>query len=241
MKRRIKSAQSILWVLLLILSASCSKDEIQIVDQDTSWQMDNKYIEEDIREQLGIDPFTDLVYLGYYGNPYTQLEAINDLVNTTLVGKNELSFKVKVTKPYKEDIKVNLMKEDKLVTDFPEMAEGIPLFPSENCTFEGGVLKAGELETTVKLTIKDVEKLNNLSGYVMAIKLTMEGSHEHLAIARTRSAYFVKLNLSIRLNNIDSSNKKIEGKGFNKEISFKSDIRPDKLGSLNDGNFTANN
>ena len=75
------------------------------------------------------------------------------------------------------------------------MAEGIPLFPSENCTFEGGVLKAGELETTVKLTIKDVEKLNNLSGYVMAIKLTMEGSHEHLAIARTRSAYFVKLNL----------------------------------------------
>ena len=30
MKRRIKSAQSILWVLLLILSASCSKDEIQI-------------------------------------------------------------------------------------------------------------------------------------------------------------------------------------------------------------------
>ena len=59
MKRRIKSAQSILWVLLLILSASCSKDEIQIVDQDTSWQMDNKYIEEDIREQLGIDPFTD--------------------------------------------------------------------------------------------------------------------------------------------------------------------------------------
>lgn len=66
MKRRIKSAQSILWVLLLILSASCSKDEIQIVDQDTSWQMDNKYIEEDIREQLGIVPFTDLVYLGYY-------------------------------------------------------------------------------------------------------------------------------------------------------------------------------
>lgn len=55
MKRRIKSTQSILWVLLLILSVSCSKDEIQIVDQDTSWQMDNKYIEEDIREQLGID------------------------------------------------------------------------------------------------------------------------------------------------------------------------------------------
>ena len=221
MKRRIKSAQSILWVLLLILSASCSKDEIQIVDQDTSWQMDNKYIEEDIREQLGIDPFTDLVYLGYYGNPlYTVGGNQRPGKNTTLVGKNELSFKVKVTKPYKEDIKVNLMKEDKLVTDFPEMAEGIPLFPSENCTFEGGVLKAGELETTVKLTIKDVEKLNNLSGYVMAIKLTMEGSHEHLAIARTRSAYFVKLNLSIRLDNIDSSNKKIEGKGFNKEISF---------------------
>ena len=100
MKRRIKSAQSILWVLLLILSASCSKDEIQIVDQDTSWQMDNKYIEEDIREQLGIDPFTDLVYLGYYGNPYTQLEAINDLVNTTLVGKNELSFKVALQRRY---------------------------------------------------------------------------------------------------------------------------------------------
>lgn len=55
MKRRIKSTPSILWVLLLVLSASCSKDEIQIVDQDTSWQMDNKYIEEDIREQLGID------------------------------------------------------------------------------------------------------------------------------------------------------------------------------------------
>lgn len=126
MKRRIKSTPSILWVLLLVLSASCSKDEIQIVDQDTSWQMDNKYIEEDIREQLGIDPFTDLVYLGYYGKPYIQLEATNDLVSTTLVGKNELSFKVKVTKPYKEDIQVNLIKEDKLMADFPEMVEGIP-------------------------------------------------------------------------------------------------------------------
>ncbi|MBE7399767.1 DUF1735 domain-containing protein [Bacteroides fragilis] len=241
MKRRIKSTSSILWVLLLILSVSCSKDEIQIVDQDTSWQMDNKYIEEDIREQLGIDPFTDLVYLGYYGKPYTQLEATNDLENTTLVGKNELLFKVKVTKPYKEDIQVNLIKEDKLITDFPEMVEGLPLFPNESCTFEGSVLKAGEMETTVKLIIKDIQKLNNLSGYVMAIKLGMEGAHEHLAIARTRSTYFVKLNLSIRLDNIDSSNREIEGNGFNQELSFTSDIRPDRLGSLNDGNFTANN
>lgn len=111
MKRIIKSTPNILWVLLLTLTASCSKDEIQIVDQDTSWQMNNQYIEEDIREQLGIDPFTDLVYLEYYGKPYIQLKATNDLVSTTLEGENELSFKVKITKPYKEDVRFFLAKK----------------------------------------------------------------------------------------------------------------------------------
>lgn len=51
----------------------------------------------------------------------------------------------------------------------------------------------------------------------------------------------MKLNFFICLDNIDLSNKKIEGKGFNKEISFKLDICLDKLGLLNDGNFIVNN
>lgn len=98
------------------------------------------------------------------------------------MGKNEFLFKVKVMKFYKEDIKVNFMKEDKLVIDFLEMVEGIFFFLSENCIFEGGVLKVGELEIMVKLIFKDVEKLNNLLGYVMVIKLMMEGLYEYLVI-----------------------------------------------------------
>ncbi|NYI49043.1 DUF1735 domain-containing protein [Macellibacteroides fermentans] len=232
--------QVLLGACFLYSFSACNTNEVEVVQQDTSWQMDRKYIEEDIREQLGIDPFTNLAYLGYYDSPYLQINAKNDLSNTTIPNGTEYSVKVKLSNVYKENVTVSLVKDDNLMSQFPEKVEGISIFPEDTYSLEPAIVKAGETEAVFKITFKNLNKLNNNKGYVMALKLQIEGTHQNLQVAKTRVNYFVRMRVEIQLDNVDSSNMPIEGTLFNSNLTFESNIRPDKLGSLKDGDLTVN-
>lgn len=238
MNKIIAYAKNILYIGCLLFIASCGDDGVEVVSQDASWTIDNQYIEEDVREELGIDPFVDLVYFSYYNTPLKEVKANYDLEHVTVVGGNDFSFKVKITKPFKEDLTL------KLATDadaqFPMNVEEYAKVTDENCVFGTAVLKAGELETTIKFSFKDVDGLKELPGAVLALTLRIENQPERVAVSKSRAIFFMKVNTAIQLENIEAGNEPVDGELFNDIVTFESNVRPDKLGSLNDGNRTSN-
>lgn len=237
MNKIIIYAKSILCIGCLLFIASCGDDEVEVVSQDTSWTIDNQYIEEDVREELGIDPFVDLVYFSYYNTPLKEIKANYDLEHVTVVGGNDFSFKVRITKPFKEDLTL------KLATDadaqFPMNVEEYAKVADENCVFGTAVLKAGELETTIKFSFKDVDELKEMPGAVLALTLKIENQPERVAVSKSRAVFFIKVNTAIQIENIEASNEPIDGELFNDIVTFESD-RSRGLESLNDGDRKKN-
>lgn len=224
---------SILCLGCFLLITSCGDDGVEIVSQDTTWTMDNQYIEEDVREELGINPFVDLVYFNYYGTPVMSIKANYDLEHVTLVDGNDFSFKVKITKPFKEDVILKLAVNPD--AQFPENVEEYAKVAEDNCILGTAVLKAGELETTIKLSFKDPDQLKELPGAVLALTLKIDNQPEQLDVSQSRGTFFVKVNTAIQIENIEATNEPIEGELFNDNVTFESDIRPDKVNTLNDG------
>lgn len=238
MKKIIAYTKNIFFIGCLLIVASCGDDGVEVVSQDTSWTIDNQYIEEDIREELGIDPSVDLVYFSYYNTPLKEIKANYDLEHITLVGGNDFSFKVKITKPFKEDLTLKLaINAD---AKFPMNVEEYTKVTNENCVFGTAVLKAGELETTINFSFKDVDKLKELPGAVLALTLNIENQSERVAVSKSRATFFMKVNTAIQIENIEASNEPIEGELFNDIVTFSSDIRADKVSSLNDGDRKIN-
>lgn len=238
MNKIVTYAKNILCIGCILFIASCGDDGVEVVSQDTSWSIDNQYIEEDVREELGIDPYVDLVYFSYYNIPLKEIKANYDLEHVTVVDGNEFTFNVKITKPFNEDLTLRLAVDTD--AQFPMNVEEYAKVTDENCVFETAVLKAGELETTIKFSFKDVDELKELPGSVLALTLKIENQPERVAASKSRGVFFLKVDTTIQLENIEPSNEPIEGELFNDAVTFESDTRPDKLTSLNDGNRKTN-
>ncbi len=237
MNKIIAYAKCILCIGCILFIVSCGDDGVEVVSQDTSWTIDNRYIEEDIREELGVDPYVDLVYFSYYNVPLEEIKANYDLEHVTVVGGNDFSFKVKITKPFKDDLTLKLAVDAD--AKFPINVEEYAKVTDENCVFGTAVLKAGELETTIKFSFKDVDELKELPGAVLALTLKIENQPERVAVSKSRATFFLKVNTAIQLENIEASNEPIDGELFNDNVTFESD-RPKGLESLNDGDRKKN-
>lgn len=238
MNKIIRYAKTFICVGCLFSITSCGDDEVEVVSQDTSWTIDNQYIEEDIREELGLNPFIDLIYFSYYNSPIKEMKANYDLEHVTIVGSNELSFKVRITKPFKEDLTLRLVADRK--ASFPMAVEDYEEVQDKNFMLGTTVLKAGEIETNVSFSFKDIDDLNQLPGYVLALTLNIENKPEQVAVSKKRATFYLKLNTFIQLENIASGNEPIDGELFNDIVTFASDIRPDKVNTLNDGDRKKN-
>lgn len=222
----------------LLLFTSCGDDGAEVVSQDTAWTIDNQYIEEDVREELGIDPFVGLVYFSYYETPLISVKANYDLEHVTVVGGNDFSFKVKITKPFKEDVTLRLAVSPD--AQFPMNVEEYAKVAEDNCVLETSVLKAGEVETTMKFSFKDPDQLKEMPGAVLALTLKIDTQPEQLGISQSRGTFFIKVDTSIQIENIEATNEPIEGDLFNDNVTFESDIRPEKVNTLNDGDRKKN-
>lgn len=237
MKKIVTYTRNILCLGSLLFFASCGDDGVEVVSQDTSWTIDNQYIEEDVREELGINPFVDLVYFSYYNTPLKEIKANYDLEHITVVDGNDFSFKMKITKPFKEDLTLKLAAD--ATAQFPVNVEEYTKVTDENCVFGTAVLKAGEQETTIHFSFKDVDELKELPGSVLALTLKIDNQPEHIAISKSRSVFFIKVDTAIQLENIEASNETIAGESFNDNVTFESD-RSKGLESLNDRDHDKN-
>lgn len=239
MKKIIILIHLLVSVAALSFITSCGDDGVEIVSQDTDWTMDSQYIEEDIREKLGLDPYKDFVYFGYLQNPFYILEAIYDMEHVTISkGNTDMAVKVRITRPFEKDLTLKLVKDDAV---FPVNVEGYGTMSESNFTSDTQVLKAGEREVTMHVSLKDFDKMSDVSGYVLALKLVMDGEYENLSVSQIRSNIFVKIDVVVRIDNIDSSNNPVAGTLLdNTSVLFESNTNGKNLFKLNDGNTYMN-
>lgn len=239
MKKIIILMHLLVSVVILSFVTSCGEDEVEVVSQDTDWTIDSKYIEEDIREQMGIDPSKDFVYFGYIKNPFYTLEAAYDMEHVIITkGDTDMAVKVRITRPFEKDLTLRLVKGDE---QFPVDVEGYTLMSESNFTSDTQVLKAGEREVTMHVSLKDFDAMSEVPGYVLALKLVMDGEYENLSVSQIRSTIFVKIDVIIRIDNIDSSNIPVDGTLLdNKTVLFETNTNPKNLYKLYDGNTYMN-
>lgn len=231
--------QVLVYATIFSFMISCGDDEIEIVSQDTEWTMDNKYIEEDIREQLGIDPYKNFIYLGYADDPFYTLQAVSDLQHVTLEGESDFKVKVRLTKAYDKDLTLKLVRVENLENEFPGKIEDYIAMAENNCTLDTKVLKAGAKEMIMSFGLKNIEELSKAPGYALTLKLELEGEHEDIFVSAVRSKIFMKMNVTIRLDNIDSSNQVVEGELLdNREVVFDSNENTSTLYRINDGSIS---
>lgn len=238
MNNIISQTKALLLLAIVIIMASCSGDEVEIIEQDTSWKIDDKYITEDIREQLGIDPFSNLLFFERVSE--LVLDATTDLQSTVIEQGNDFKLKVRITKPFEKDLNLRIVTVDSLLERYPGGAGKFLPFPDKSFSSEAQVLNAGESEVEFVITLRELNALNRAPGYILPLQLEVMDKVDHIKPAKMRGCFFVKINLSLGIENIaDSYDVEIEGETFNsaQELSFESNVTS-RLSALNDGLFT---
>lgn len=226
----------IIYITLALLLAtnlsSCKKDDVEIVNQDLSYQLDPDYIFVDIPKEFKFDP-SNILYLS--GQTNLTLNGQNDTEHTTIVEGNTVTFKIKVKKALDKDVNIRLVKDESLLSSYDGDKNNYIDFPEASYTIPEVRLSAGQTEVEVKMNITDAENLDETPGYLLPLRLEIINSVDGLSLSTMKYSVFVKLNITVMRDNIDSSNALIEGTLFNSNVTFESN-KSSGLNQLNDGN-----
>lgn len=209
----------LLIIAISLLITACEKNSVEIVSQDLSYQLDPDYIFVDIPKEFNYNP-ENIIFLD--GQTNVTLTGRNDTKNTTIVEGNSITFKIKVKRALGEDVNIRLVKDESLLSQYVGEKVGFKDFPEETYVISNKKLSAGETEVEVTLDIKELDLLNEVPGYLLPLRLELENPVDGLKLSVVKYSVFVKLNITIMRDNIDSSNKPIEGTLFNSTITFES-------------------
>lgn len=231
-----KTSYSILFILIAVSSlfSACSKEQIELVTQDLSYQLDPDYISVNIPDTFKFDP-ANVVYLT--GQKNITLHGTNDETTTTIIGGNELHFTVRIKKEFDNDVTLRLVKDPALMNSYPEDISKYKEILEESFSIPETILERGKKETTFTLTFQQVEKLNEIPGYLLPLRLEIVGAANDLKVSETNYFVMVKLDIEYAKENIVPGNEPFNGVLFNDIITFDSP-KSQGLGSLKDGAFT---
>lgn len=233
--------KKIIYLFTIIISVislhSCSDDTIEIVSQDTSYQLDAKYVFVDIPDAFKYDP-SNIIYLP--GQAVITLNGLNNTEHTSITGDKELKIKIKIKKPLTEDLSIRIGKDDTLLEEYNGDISSYKAYPDNTYSLSSTVLPAGETETIITLTLDNIDSFNESPGYILPLRLQLEKEKDGIKVSVNKYSLYVKLNLVIQRDNIDSSNTPIEGIEFNsnENVVFSSS-KTTGLERLNDGKVSS--
>lgn len=202
------------------------------MSQDVTYQLDPDFVYVEIPDKFEFDP-TNIVVLS--GQTSFVLNGKTDGVNTTITGGNILPLTVKLRKKLDKDVSVRLVVDNELLSEYPFEKVDYTDFPSDTYELPDITIKAGETQQTVELTFTDINKLNNVPGYLLPLRLELIETGSDLIVSTVSYSVFIRLDMIF--TNIDSSNAEIPGTAFNATVTFASN-RTTGLANLKDGNIT---
>lgn len=200
----------ILALLLAIIFYSCSKDQITVEkNSSTSWEIDKKIIDEDIRIRIGNNFAKTLIY---FEQKSINSEFIKIGDNILGLHHQQVSIKIFLSKKYKEDVKATLkLNSDKTQKYLWENKHiGFQILSEKDVTLSDTeiTIPAGELSKEVIVTLPQSLTSANL---VAVYDLILNTQKDDLIVIPSRSD--ITLALIETTNNLESSYQRTPERG----------------------------
>ena len=182
---------------------ACKKEDISIQKNDsTTWEIDKKIVDDDIRTRIGYDPRFD------YVTP-TASEVVAPMLNLegfTLTDKNTHTLEVKLTKASDKDVNVSLMYDASLFNKIAGNYSGYELGDAslaEIATTQK-TIAAGTTTTTFEIKVTNQSTFNKK----VILPFVVKASNNEFVKTLSGKDYFV-VRIYPKALTFDTANKKI--------------------------------
>lgn len=171
------------------LLVSCKKDEITIEKNDsTTWEIDKKIEDNDIRTQLGYDPRLNYIYLRPTVADLPMLSFGNVTINRNYTKEVEVRL---LDKPYDKDIQVSFAYDTSAYDKVKANYSGFELGDANLVQLSEATktLSKGETSVTFTLTISNNSNFNKKVILPYALKVTDSG----LTLPKGKGVFVLKV------------------------------------------------
>ena len=222
----------LLIITISLLFAACEKDNIEIVSQDLSYQLDPDYISVNIPDTFKFDP-SNIIYLA--GQTEVNFRAETDGTTTTIKQGHSVSFTVNIKQALNKDVKIRLVKDATLLDNYKgEEKDKYFDLPESNYSIPEIELLANNKSAEMTFSFEEISSLKKASGYLLPLRLEIVDKVTNLKVSGEKHSIFIKLDVEYNRNNISVADF-VEGVNFNQSILFESNYREDLLRLLKDG------
>ena len=171
------------------LLVSCKKDEITVEKNDsTTWEIDKKIEDNDIRTQLGYDPRLNYIYLKPTVADLPMLSFGNVTINRNYTKEVEVRL---LDKPYDKDIQVSFAYDTSAYDKVKANYSGFELGDANLVQLSEATktLSKGETSVTFTLTISNNSNFNKKVILPYALKVTDSG----LTLPKGKDVFVLKV------------------------------------------------
>ena len=171
------------------LLVSCKKDEITVEKNDsTTWEIDKKIEDNDIRTQLGYDPRLNYIYLRPTVADLPMLSFGNVTINRNYTKEVEVKL---LDKPYDKDIQVSFAYDASAYNKVKANYSGFELGDANLVQLSEATktLSKGETSVTFTLTISNNSNFNKKVILPYALKVTDSG----LTLPKEKDVFVLKV------------------------------------------------
>ena len=171
------------------LLVSCKKDEITVEKNDsTTWEIDKKIEDNDIRTQLGYDPRLNYIYLRPTVADLPMLSFGNVTINRNYTKEVEVRL---LDKPYDKDIQVSFAYDASVYDKVKANYSGFELGDANLVQLSEATktLNKGETSVTFTLTISNNSNFNKKVILPYALKVTDSG----LTLPKGKGVFVLKV------------------------------------------------
>ena len=169
MKRIIINSFIVVFCLAILMA--CKKDEITIQkNESTTWEIDKKIVDDDIRTRIGYDPRFQYAY------PVTSEVVVPmlSLEGFTFTDKNTRSLEIRLSRVSAQDVKVSLVYDASLYEKIRGNYSGYELGAANlvEITTAEKTITAGTTSTTFELKVANQANFNKKVILPFAVKVT---------------------------------------------------------------------
>ena len=171
------------------LLVSCKKDEITVEKNDsTTWEIDKKIEDNDIRTQLGYDPRLNYIYLRPTVADLPMLSFGNVTINRNYTKEVEVRL---LDKPYDKDVQVSFAYDASVYDKVKANYSGFELGDANLVQLSEATktLNKGETSVTFTLTISNNSNFNKKVILPYALKVTDSG----LTLPKGKDVFVLKV------------------------------------------------
>lgn len=180
---------SLIVALCLTVLVSCKKEEITIEkNESTTWQIDKKIEDDDIRTQLGYDPRLNYIYLRPTVDELPMLSFGNVTINRNYTKEVEVRL---LDKPYDKDVQVSFAYDASAYDKVKANYSGFELGDANLVQLSEATktLSKGETSVTFTLTISNNSNFNKKVILPYALKITDSG----LTLPKGKDVFVLKV------------------------------------------------